>query len=90
MISRSAFHSDCTPIIPVCGFNCAKCIEEMKGVLGETRGVSKFYQEGDGVVVEHDVSVITVERLMDIFRGLPSFYPSHFIPSLMENPGRPG
>ena len=88
MTSRTAFHLDCTPIIAECGCKCGKCIEEMKSVFGGTRGVSKFYREGDGVVVEHDPGVVTVEQLMDIFRGLPSFYQNHFVPSVMENPGR--
>jgi hypothetical protein len=84
MTSRTAFHLDCTPIIPACGFNCAKCIEEMKTLFGKMHGVSRFYREGDGVVVEHDVSVVTADQLMDIFRGLPSFHPNHFVPSPME------
>jgi len=88
MTSRTAFHLDCTPIIPACGFKCGKCIGEMKSVFGRTRGASAFYREGQGVVVEHDPAVVTVEELLDIFRGLPSFYQSHFIPSVMANPGR--
>jgi hypothetical protein len=88
MTSRTAFHLDCTPVIPECGFKCGKCVEEMKSVFGGTQGVSKFYREGDGVVVEHDASVIAVEQLLDIFRGLPSFYQNHFIPSVLANPGR--
>ncbi len=90
MTSRTAFHLDCTPVIPECGFNCGKCVEEMKSVFGGTQGVSKFYREGDGVVVEHDASVIAVEQLLAIFRGLPSFYRGRFVPSVMENPGRQG
>lgn len=90
MTSRTAFHLDCGPIIPACGFNCGKCIGEMKAVFGGTRGVGGFYREGDGIVVEHDASVATAEQLMDIFRGLPSFYERHFISSVMENPGRQG
>ena len=86
MTSRTAFHLDCTPIIPACGFNCGKCIEEMKAVFGKVQGVSRFCREGDGVVVEHDSGVATVEQLMDIFRGLPSFHPNHFVPSVMEKP----
>lgn len=87
MTNRSAFHLDCTPVIPACGFNCGKCIEEMKSVFGRTPGVSRFYREGSGVVVEHDADVISVEQLMDIFRALPSFYENHFVPSVMTEPG---
>jgi len=88
MTNRAAFYVDCTPIIPACGFTCDKCIKEMTTVFGGMRGVRRFYREGDGVVVEHDASVVTAEQLMDIFRGLPSFYQSHFVPSVMANPGR--
>jgi hypothetical protein len=41
----------------------------MQAVFGGTPGVSRFYREGDGVVVEHDASMVTAEQLMDIFRG---------------------
>jgi len=85
MTSRTAFHLGCRPIIPACGFNCGKCIGEMKTVFDGTRGVSAFYREGDGVVVEHDASVVTAEQLMAVFRRLPSFYESHFVPSVMQN-----
>jgi hypothetical protein len=88
MISRTAFHLDCAPILAECGCKCARCIGEMKSVFGGTRGVSAFCREGQGVVVEHDPGVVTVEKLLDIFRGLPSFYCNHFVPSVMVNPGR--
>ena len=78
---------DCTPVIPACGFNCGRCVGEMRTVFGGTRGVSKFYRQGDWVVVEHDAGVVTAERLLEIFRGLPSFYQSHFVPAVMAKPG---
>lgn len=88
MVTRSAFHLDCTAILPECGCKCGKCIEEMRSIFGGTPGVSRFYREGGGVVVEHGASVATVEPLMDIFRGLPSFYRNRFIPTLLENTKR--
>ena len=88
MTSRTAFHLDCTAILAECGCQCARCIEEMKSVFGGMAGVSKFYREGRGVVVEHDSSMVTAEQLLDVFRGLPSFYQDHFTPSVMANPGR--
>lgn len=69
MSRRAAFHLDCHPIIPACRLTCSKCIGEMGSVFGGTPGVSKFYREGSVVVVEQDASVVTVEQLMDIFRG---------------------
>ena len=88
MANRTAFHLDCKPVLAECECTCGKCIEEMKSVFDGTRGVSKFYREGDGVVVEHEASVVAVDQLLDIFRNLPSFYQNHFIPSVMANPGR--
>lgn len=85
MISRSAFYLDCAAILSECGCKCGKCIEQMKSVFGRTRGVSTFYRESPGIVVEHDPDAISVEQLMDIFRSLPSFYENHFVPSVMEN-----
>lgn len=87
MSSRTPFHLDCTANLAECGCACERCIEEMKAVFGGMRGVSGFYREGGGVVVEHDASVVTAEQLMDVFRGLPSFYQNHFVSSVMENPG---
>ena len=89
MITRSEFDIDCTPVIPECGFECAKCVQEIESTLGAMEGVSKVYMEGgqeDGrVVVEHDPEVAAVEQLMDAFRRLPSFYKGFFVPALREN-----
>jgi len=85
MNNRSVFHLDCTPMIPECGFKCEKCIKEMESVFTKTQGVSKFYREGDGVVVEHDPTMVTVEQLIDLFKGLPSFYEDCFIPTMITS-----
>jgi len=60
----------------------------MATIFGKMQGVSKFYREGPGVVVEHDASVVAAEQLLEIFQGLPSFYSHRFVPSVMERPGR--
>jgi copper chaperone CopZ len=83
MNTRSFFHVDCTGVIPECGFKCDKCVKEIESVLSKTKGVDKSYRQGDGVVVEHDPSVITAEQLIDIFKGLPTFYKGFFIPKLI-------
>ena len=88
MTNRTVFHLDCTPVLTECGYKCGKCLDEMKSIFGKMPGVSRFYREDPGVVVEHDPNVIAVDRLLDIFRGLPSFHQNHFIPSVMANPGR--
>ncbi len=42
--------------------------------------------EGEGkeqkLIVEHDPDMVTVEQLLDIFKGLPSFYEGFFIPTV--------
>jgi copper chaperone CopZ len=86
MNRRLAFALDCNPIIPECGFKCEKCIKEMESVFGKIKGVSKFYREGDGVVVEYDSAMVTVAQLIDVFKGLPSFYKGFFIPTVIGNP----
>ena len=90
MHGRSAFHLDCTPLIPECGFKCPKCIREIESTLTGMQGVSKVYVEGEGaeqrLIVEHDPGRVTVEQLMDIIKGLPSFYEGFFIPTVIGNP----
>jgi hypothetical protein len=90
MTSRTAFHLDCTPILAECGCHCEACIDEMTSLFGQMPGVSKFYREGNGVVAEHDAGAVPVERLLDVFRGLPSFYRHRFVPSVMANTGGQG
>ena len=85
MLNRTAFELDCNSIIPECGYECEKCVQELESTLISMQGVSKFYREGDGVVVEHDPNIAAVEKLMDIFKTLPSFYSGNFIPSLIKS-----
>lgn len=88
MITRSAFHLDCTPIIPECEFKCAKCLREIQSVLGKMQGVNKSCTNGKGkdmkFIVEHDPSNVTVKHLMETFGRLPSFYKGFFVPELLE------
>ena len=89
MYSRSAFDLDCNPVIPECGFECAKCIQEIESTLASMEGVSKVYVEKEGeeqrLIVEHDPAAVTVEQLIGVFKGLPSFYEGFFIPALIGN-----
>jgi hypothetical protein len=88
--SLSAFDLDCNPVIPECGFECPKCIQEIESTFTGVQGVSKVYMEGEGkeqkLIVEHDLDMVTVEQLLDIFKGLPSFYEGFFIPTVIGNP----
>ncbi len=89
MNNRSVFDIDCTAIIPECGFKCPNCIQEIESTLTGIQGVNKVYVERKGqeqkLVVEHDRVVVTVETLINVFKGLPSFYEGFFIPSLSKN-----
>lgn len=89
MNSRSAFDLDCNPIIPECGFECPKCIQEIESTLTSMQGVSKVYIEKEGeeqtLIVEHDPGIVTVEQLIDVFKGLPTFYEGFFIPTFLGN-----
>jgi hypothetical protein len=84
VITRSAFHVDCTGIIPECEFKCAKCVQEIQSVLGQMEGVDKCYLEGEALIVEHDPSKVTVEHLMETLGGLPSFYKGFFVAKLLD------
>ena len=90
MYSRSAFDLDCNPVIPECGFQCPKCIEEIEATLTRIKGVSKAYIEKEGqeqrLTVEHDPSTVTAEELTDVLKCLPSFYEGFFIPALITGP----
>ena len=57
----------------------------MEFVFTKIKGVNKFYREGDGVVVEHNSSMVAAEQLRDIFKTLPSFYKGFFIPTVIGN-----
>ena len=87
MNNKSAFEVDCNPIIPDCGFNCARCIEEIEATLTGMEGVSKVYMEGKAeegkLIVEYDASIITAEQLIEALEKLPSFYEGFFIASLI-------
>jgi len=83
MISRSVFQIECTGVIPECGFECAKCVQEIGSSLIRMKGVGNFYTDGEGVTVEYDAEKVTAEQLKDVLKGLPSFYESHFVPSIV-------
>ena len=88
MLVRSFFHLDCRPVIPECGFQCDKCVEEIQSVLTAMDGVSDVSRdtrgEVDGIVVEYDPEAIGIEDLTNTLRTLPSFYKGRFVPSLPD------
>ena len=90
VLRRSVFDIDCHPVIPECGFACPKCIGEIVSTLGAVSGVSKAYMEGAGeeqrLVVEHDPGTAAVGQLIEVLKGLPSFYEGFFMPTVIEEP----
>lgn len=87
MITRTAFHLDCHPVIPECGYACPKCIKEIDTTLTSKVSVSKVYigegaEEGK-LIVEHDPAVASVDQLIEAFKLLPSFYKGFFIPTVI-------
>ncbi|MHC4616896.1 MAG: cation transporter [Planctomycetota bacterium] len=84
MMTGSAFHVDCSGVIPECEFKCAKCVQEIQSVLGEMEGVEECYAEGEGIVVQHDPSKVSVEDLIEMLGRLPSFYKGFFAAKLFE------
>jgi hypothetical protein len=89
MIVRTAFDIDCNPVIPECGYDCPKCIEEIEGTLTSRDGVSRVYMEGGAeeakLIVEHDPAIATVDQLVDAFKMLPSFYEGCFVPTVITS-----
>jgi hypothetical protein len=59
-------------------------VQEIQSVLGEMEGVEECYLEGEGIVVEHDPSKVTVEHLIEALGGLPSFYKGFFVAKVLE------
>ena len=89
MITRTAFDIDCNPIIPKCGFACAKCIQEIETTLTRKDGVSKAYIEGEAeeakLIVEHDPAIANTNQLIETLKKLPSFYDGFFIPTVITS-----
>ncbi|UCG59665.1 MAG: heavy-metal-associated domain-containing protein [Phycisphaerales bacterium] len=87
MSSRLAFDLDCNRVMPECGFECPKCIQEIESTLTTIGGVSKVYIEKEGqeqkLIVEHDPGAVTVEQLIHVLKGLPSFYEGFFVPTVI-------
>ena len=88
MLVQSFFHLDCNPVIPECGFQCDKCVQEIQSVLMGLGGVSEVSRERrgdtDGIVVQYNPEVIGIDDLMNELQALPSFYKGRFVPSLLE------
>jgi len=87
MVHRSAFHLDCTAIFPLCRFECAKCLEEIRSVFMRIPGVESLCTTGEGadtrLIVVHDPVRVTATQLLEILGRLPSFSEPSFTPTLL-------
>lgn len=87
MVHRSVFHLDCTAIFPACRFDCARCLAEIQEVFAALTGVSAICKEGEGadarLIITHDPSLMAVEQLTAVFRRLPSFCRTSFLPTVL-------
>jgi len=88
MLVEVFFDLDCSAVIPECGYQCARCIEEICSVLKGMRGVSEVSSgkrgEISGIVVRHDPEAVSTGDLMAAFRRLPSFYSGFFAPRVLD------
>jgi copper chaperone CopZ len=82
------FHLDCSPIIPECGYQCDKCVQEIISVLSGTGGVLEVSTSKSGkisgIVVQYDSEKTAEEKLMNAFGRLPSFYRGRFVPKVLD------
>ena len=88
MFVEKFFHLDCTLVIPECRYNCAKCITEIRTVLGSGSGVLEVTLgkrgETSGIVVKYDPEQTSTGKLLYEFRNLPSFYGGRFVPQVLD------
>jgi len=89
MLLQKFFHLDCGQVIQECGFQCDRCIQEIRSVLGAMPGVSDVsmgkHGEISGIVVQFDSETIGVHDLMNALSGLPSFYQGFFVPKVLDS-----
>ena len=86
MPDKSPFEIDCGAVIGECGHQCDECIREMESTFKKIKGVTDFYIENEGgkqlVAIEHEPKEVSIERLMETFRQLPSRFKGSFKPTL--------
>jgi len=88
MIAERFFHLDCNAVIPECGHKCAKCIDEIRSVVGGTSGVAEVSlgKRGAiaGIAVRYDPDGTSDEDLVRVLRTLPTFYRGRFVPKVLD------
>jgi hypothetical protein len=82
------FHLDCNSIIPECGYQCQKCIQEIRYVLKAKTGISKVSvrknKDMSGIAVEYNPESISTKDLVRELESLPSFYSGFFALKVIE------
>lgn len=82
------FDVDCNEIIPECGFQCDRCISELKTTFEKIEDVFSFRTEEEGkgtkIIIDHDRDKVSLDQLMSAFRRLPSYHTAKFEPTLLS------
>lgn len=88
MLVQQFFHLDCHSILPECGCQCDKCIDEILAVLEDVQGVSEVStgerDKTSGILVRYDPEITSESHLISTFRKMPSFYENHFVPQALD------
>jgi hypothetical protein len=82
--AQYVFHLNCGEMTPKCGYDCARCIQELTQVLEAIAGVSGVSFRGSGaearIVIECDPSRLSRDQAARRLRSLPTFYSGRFLP----------
>ena len=82
------FHLDCQPVIAECAYQCSRCIQEIRAVMGAMDGVLDVsmgkHGQVAGIIVQYETETTTDDTLMEAFRRLPSFYHGRFVPKVLD------
>jgi copper chaperone CopZ len=88
MQKKIFFHLNCLTIIPDCGFQCNKCVDEIGSVLKANYPVSEVtlveVNNISAISVEYDPAQVRINDLHNELENLPSFYTDKFVPTVLE------
>jgi copper chaperone CopZ len=88
MKATSFFHLDCNPVIAECGYQCDKCVNEIRYVLKNKNGIFEVTltekQNISVIAIEYDSEIVKITDILNELGRLPSFYSDKFIPKVVE------
>jgi copper chaperone CopZ len=88
MKTTSFFHLDCNPVIAECGYQCDRCVNEIRSVLKNKNGIFevKLTEQNNisVIAIEYDPEIVKIIELLNELARLPSFYSDKFIPKVVE------